>query len=371
MRRLILQLILSTLPVYTYAASTPPPVASALSTALHQIVQGAHANGNFDGVVVVSQHGKVVYSEAVGMADRAHAVPMRVNTVFRLASQTKQITALLIMQEVVAGHLELNEAARQVLPELAPSTGRVTILQLLQHVSGLPNPSDGPDNVVPAFYLRSGRDAADNTKSALDFCSGAPKREPGLMFEYNNCDYLVLGALLEKVTGKSYAALVQQRVIEPLKLKSWGVFPADPNRAPQVAVGYSADGTVELPQNVATYGAAGAVYGNALDLAQWDEALLAYKLLPKAATTVMFTADPKLYGEALGSWAYDAKGANGPIRVVERQGDIGGTRLLNNLLPDQSASIVILANTERADLFNTYSKQGLGYELLKVVAALQ
>ena len=342
-----------------------------LSSTLYSVVQGAHASGKFDGVVVVSKQGKVVYSKAVGFADRLQAVPMREDTVFRLASQTKQITALLIMQEVEAKHLALNERAQDVLPTLASSTGRVTVRQPLQHVSGLPNPSDAPDNVVPPFYVRSGLDVASNTKSAVGFCSGAAKREPGLQFEYNNCDYIVLGALLEKLTGKSYATLIQERVSGPLGLQSWGIFSPDLAAAPTVAIGYGVDGKVELPQNVATYGAAGALYGNALDLAKWDEALLTYKLLPMSASKVMFTADPKLYGEALGSWAYDAKGMNGPVRVVERQGEIGGTRLLNNLLPDQHASIVIIANTESADLFNTYSKQGLGYEVLKAVASLQ
>ena len=160
-------------------------------------------------------------------------------------------------------------------------------------------------------------------------------------------------------------------MIVPLHLKSWGVLEADPKRAPKVAKGYSADGSEELFQNAATYGAAGGMYGNALDLARWDEALMTYKLLPEEATRTMFTADPKLYGEALGSWNYEAESANGPVQIVERQGDIGGTRLLNNLLPGQGTSIVILSNTERADLFNTYGKKGLGYELLKEVARLK
>ena len=100
---------------------------------------------------------------------------------------------------------------------------------------------------------------------------------------------------------------------------------------------------------------------------------MTYKLLPEAATRTMFTADPKLYGEALGSWSYQAVSSvssSGPVQIVERQGEIGGTRLLNNFLPERLSSIVIISNTERADLFNTYSKKGLGYDLLKAVASL-
>lgn len=318
--------------------------------ALHNIAQRAHESGTFDGVIVISQSGKIRYAEAFGLADKAHNLKMQTDTLFRLASETKQVTALLIMQEVTNGRLSLTQSAGEIMPGLAPSTGRVTIKQLLQHVSGLPNPSDGPDNVVPPFYLRTGPEAANNTKSALGFCSGPPKRDGGAQFEYNNCDYLVLGALLEKATRKSYATLVRERITIPLDLRSWGVFSSDPSQAPRVALGYGADGKVELPQNVATYGAAGAIYGNALDLAKWDDALLSFKLLPQDATNVMFTADPKLYGEALGSWSYDTKGTDGPVRVIERQGEIGGTRLLNNLLPGLATSVVIIANTERADL---------------------
>jgi CubicO group peptidase (beta-lactamase class C family) len=65
------------------------------------------------------------------------------------------------------------------------------------------------------------------TKSALGFCSGKPKREPGSQFDYNNCDYIVLGATLESLSGKSYAALVRDRVIQPLDLKSWVIAPSE------------------------------------------------------------------------------------------------------------------------------------------------
>ncbi len=83
----------------------------------------------------------------------------------------------------------------------------------------------------------------------------------------------------------------------------------------------------------------------------------------------MFHADPKLYGEALGSWSYSLPGAAPPLPLVERQGEIGGTRLLSLLIPTRNASLVIIANTERADLFNTYTRKGLGYAILQAAFA--
>ena len=346
-----------------FALCTPSLPGQSLVDTASKIIEATHKAGDFDGVVVLSRNGKVVLAEALGDADRSVQLPNRPETVFRLASLTKQVTALLVMQEVSAGHVRLEQPAGELIKSLPPASATVTVRQLLQHVTGLPNPSDGPDNVIPGFYTRVGPDAADMQKTASGFCSSSTKRPAGTSFEYNNCDYILLGAILEVVTGRSYAELLRARVIEPLGLASWGYFPADPKLAARVAVGYQQDGTVEDFQNVATYAAAGAIYGNALDVAKWDNALLTNQLLSADATATMFQASPKLYGEALGSWSYDLPGSSPTLHLVERQGDVGGTHVLNLLLPKLDASIVILANTERADLFNTYSKKGLGYQL--------
>ena len=331
------------------------------------ILDAAHFRGEFDGVVVLSRNGKVIFSQARGLADKDKGLANTSATVFRLASLTKQVTALLVMQQVEAGRISLDDTAGKLMASLPATAGRVTVRQLLQHVSGLANPSDGPEDVVPPFYLRTEANAGDARLTAIGFCSALPKRDPGENFEYNNCDYIVLGALLEALTHESYPDLVRHRVIEPLGLKSWGIFTGDARNAGGVAKGYQSNGKVDLPQNPATYGAAGGLYGNALDVAKWDEALLHHTLLGSAATEVMFHADPKLYGEALGSWEYYLPGSKPSIRVIERQGDIGSTKLLNLLLPTQNASIVILANTEKADLFDTYSAKGLGFALATAV----
>jgi len=323
-------------------------------------IAAAHQAGDFDGVVVLSQNGKVVSTSAFGFSDRALHTPLRPDTSFRLASLTKQVTALLVMQEVSAGRLTLDQKAGDVLPSLPNSAARVTVRQLLQHVSGLPNPSDGPEDKIPPFYTRS----KNLDATSLEFCTGTAKREPGEKFEYNNCDYIVLGALLKTTAHKPFAAILQERVIKPLGLKSWGMFPADRKQAPRVALAYKKDGTPDDPQNPATYGASGGLYGNALDVAKWNDALLTNKLLSPALTEEMFRADPKLYGEALGSWAYDSPCTTPPVHVIERQGEMGSTRLLSLLLPQRNASLVIIANADGQDFFNTYSKQGLGYKIL-------
>lgn len=352
------------LAVCSLMACPRPQAQTLLMEEVSKAVDAAAANGSFSGVVVVAQGGKVLLSKAVGSADRETHKPMRVDTVFRLASLTKQLTSLLVMQQVAAGTMRLDEPVAEVLPSLPASVGRVTAQQLLQHVSGLPNPSDGPENAIPAFYKMSNVTGSYHQATASGFCAGKPVRDPDTKFEYNNCDYLVLGAMLEKVTGMTYAQLVATKITGPLHLASWGIF-TGAGTSPATARAYTETGTVDEPQNPATYGAAGALYGNALDVAKWDAALLNHALLPAKETDLMFHGERNLGGEALGSWSYDLPGTSPTVHLVERQGDIGATRLLNLLLPEFDGCIVILANTERADLFNTYSKQGLGYELVK------
>ena len=195
-------------------------------------VASAHTEGNFDGVVVVSQEGQAPLIVATGLADRMAKTANRPDTLFRLGSLTKQVTALMIMQEVTSGHLRLDQKVGEFVKSLPDSSGQVTIRQLLQHVSGLRNPSDGPDDAVPPFYLRTDPAVTDMTRVANGYCSETPKRAPGQSFEYNNCDYIILGAVLEAITGKGYPKILRERVTEPLGLRSWGMFPPTPPRAP-------------------------------------------------------------------------------------------------------------------------------------------
>ena len=206
----------------------PPSPTQATTAALREVVRRAR-EGGFTGVILVSREGQLLLREAVGEADRRRHLPLTLDTRFRLASWTKQVTALLVMQEVEKGTLALNAPASTYLPTLSPSAGAVTLRQLLLHTSGLPNPSDPSPQAaptdVPAFYTRTAPAAAEAQTQATGFCSGPVKRPAGERFEYNNCDYLVLGAVLERVTGRSYAQLIQERIARPLRSTTLGLFP--------------------------------------------------------------------------------------------------------------------------------------------------
>ena len=345
------------------AAAAPSPI--------EQVVREASAKGDFSGVVRISKAGAPPVVILAGEADRAAHQPIRAEQRFRLASLTKTVTAVLVLQAVDEGRLKLDEPVGDAFKDLPAHLRAVTPRQLLQHTSGLANPSDGsPDDQVPPFYARRGEGVDDHQANARGACSGPAKAAPGAGFSYNNCDYILLGALLERTYGQPFAKLLDARITRPLGL-SWRLAPSTPASRDGVAIGYGAKGEVEDFQNVATYGAAGALIGTTDDVARFDAALMSGRLLKPESLKALTTADPKLYGEALSVWVYDSDlgaPAGSPPRkahVWERQGDIGGTRLLNLVIPAENTSIVIAANTERADLFDTYSRKGLGYAILR------
>ena len=344
------------------APVTPDPAAAGIAAA----VEAAHAAGVFDGLVVVLRDDRVIYRGAVGLADRERGTPHAVGEVVRFASIAKQITAALVMQQVEAGRVSLDEKLAVYLPAAPSALRAITIRDLLRHTSGLQNPDDGtPDGQMPAFYQRTDADVGVHGAVFSTVCGQPPKRAPG-SFEYNNCDYLVLGAMLEAVTHQRFDALVDQAITKGLGLPSLRIVtPAHPDTS--AVVGYLEDGKREATYNLATFGASAALVGTIDDLARWGRTLVTHRLVSDATTATMFRGDPAMQQEALGSWAYKLAVPGRSVALVERQGSIGGMRSLLLLAPEQAIVIAIVANTEKAQLFELWAKRGLPYDL--VVAA--
>ncbi len=310
----------------------------------------------FSGEVVVSQ-GDVPTQMTSGK--------VRPGQRWRWASITKQVIATLVMQEVAAGRIDLDTPVATYLPAFSgANAGKTTVRQLLRHQSGLPNPNDtaaGKDG-VPAYYAKVDT-ALQNPLSG--YCAGPVKGEPGGNWSYNNCDFIVAGALLEAVTGKPWQALVRERIAAPLKLASLAAFPTD--RA--TARGYE-NGKPEARYAFETFGAAASLYGTATDLWAFDRALMTGKLLPEAARATMWDGQPQLGFIALGQWAFGAtlKGCTTAVRIIERRGAIGGVEVRNFILPD--ADVVVIAFADRAgfDFGEVWQGKGFSYDLLSAAA---
>lgn len=347
----------------------------AQSDAIRQVVADYHAKGQFDGVVLVAQNGRILCSTSAGLANRELSIPNTDTTPYRICSVTKQFTALLVMQEVAAGHLSLSGFVTDYLPDFRRDTGsKITLRNLLAHTSGLPALDDAfpTKNDVPGFYQQTDPKFAQPTYVVKTYLQGDLKTKPGEKFNYNNADYVVLAAILEKATGKSYAALLQERIFRPLGMTYSGLMSSD-TFSPRQAIGYIQKNGALVPEpyqlHVADFGAAGAMYSTAADLLLWDNALDHDTLLAKPYREIMFTADKSLGYVALGSWVYPASFAGSPMKpvLVERDGGIGAFNLLNLRAPADGYSLIILSNVDTADLGAVYMKHGLAYDILKTL----
>lgn len=311
---------------------------------------------NFDGEIIAS-HGALPVSVARGKAGRAQ--------LWRWASVTKQIVATLVMQEVAAGHVDLDKpVATYISGFKSANAATMTVRQLLRHQTGLPNPDDsaaGKDG-VPAYYATT---EAASHDPLTGYCAGPVKGAPGGNWAYNNCDYIVAGALLQAVTKTTWQKLVADRISRPLGLTSLAAFPAaKPTMKGTVA------GKPEGRYRFETFGAAASLYGTATDLWTFDRALMAGKLLPDAQRAQMWDGQPDLGFIALGQWAFGAslKGCAAPVRIVERRGAIGGVQVRNFLLPDADVVVIAFTDHDDFDFGEIWQGKGFAYDLLSAAA---
>jgi D-alanyl-D-alanine carboxypeptidase len=331
--------------IATPVAAAEPPIAAILTQA------------KFEGEVIASKGAASLY--------RMRSLPSTAPQSWRWASVTKQVVATLVMQEVAKGTITLDEPIATYLPTFkSPNAAKVTVRQLLRHQSGLPNPDDtkaGKDG-IPAYYTKVDK-ALQNPLTG--YCAGPVKGEAGGNWAYNNCDYIVAGALLEAVTKTPWQRLVSERIAKPLGLTSLAAFPA--TRATiKGKVGGKAEGRYKFE----TFGAAAGLYGTAVDLLTFDRALMTGKLLPEAQRAEMWDGQPNLGFIALGQWAFGAelKGCPTPIRIIERRGAIGGVQVRNFILPDADVVVIAFTNRDDFDFGEIWQGKGFAFDLLSAAA---
>jgi len=331
------------------AAARPAP------SPLGATVNGFAREHDFSGTILVRERGYTLYSRAFGLADRANAVPAAMNTRYRIASITKLFTAVLILQLAQEGRLDLNAPLRAALPDY-PGEGaeRVTVRQLLNHTSGIAQ-WDRVGSYQEAF--RDGIEYYQRPLSAEALlarcCSGPLAREPGQAFDYNNADYVVLGRIVERLTGKPFEDALAERILRPLGLDDTGMARWDRIVERLAPTYFWRDDTRALVAEMPFYWensyAAGGMYSTAADLALFADALYGGdRLLRPDLRQQLLTPGLDDYGYGL--WSYSFTRGGRTWRVAKRPGSIMGANAVLYRLLDRNATIVILANTNRTDL---------------------
>ncbi len=294
--------------------------------------------GRFNGYVLITRGGKVVFSKGYGMANFEEDVPNTPQTKFRLASITKSFTAMAVMMLQEKGKLNLQDAICKHLTDCPETWKPITIRQLLNHTSGISDYVSAPD------FMRTIPLRLTNDELIASFKNKPLLFAPGENFSYSSSNYILLGRIIEKVSGQPYAAFLQETIFTPLNMKNSGY---DDNNTllKHRAIGYikQADQLINARyMDMTNAYAAGALYSTAEDLLLWDQALATEKLVSKKSLDEIFT--PGKGGVGYG-WFIN-RDLN---RLLITQGGLNaGFAAAILRYPEENACIILLSNFENA-----------------------
>ncbi len=312
----------------------PLPALAQDPARMDAVVRDDADKGAFMGAVLVARDDVVLFDKGYGSANLEWNIPNDGATKFRLGSVTKQFTAVAILLLQDRGKLTLDAPVKTYLPDAPAAWDKVTVRHLLTHSAGIPNFTNFPDygatKTLPATHdslIARFRD------KPLEFA-------PGEKFAYSNSGYVLLSAIVEKLSGQSYAAFVAENLFKPLDMTDTG-YDSHTMILPRRASGYApgpkgpvnADYiSMTIPQG------AGGLYSTTRDLLKWQRGIYGGKLL-KPATVAAFRT-PYKDGYALGIGVQSAGG----VTTIEHGGGIEGFNTSLAYDPDRKLTVVVLGN---------------------------
>ncbi len=277
-----------------------------------------------------------------GLASREANRAATASTVYRIGSITKQFTAAGIMREVEQGKIMLDDPITKYLPDIPTHGRRVTVYNLLSHTSGVHNYTDKPEWVKRWGEEMTPRQiVAFVDRDTLDFV-------PGTKYSYSNTGYVLLGMILEKVTGQPYAAYLQKQFFAPLGLTQTS-YCADRPKDPQFAEGYAAtSGTVKPAEylNITQPFSAGALCSTVRDLVKWHRALVDGRVVGARSYSLMTAADTLNNGSKINYGFGLVPGQLGGKRMIGHSGGINGFTTYGLYMPDENLNVIVLTNSD-------------------------
>ncbi|MGC4022252.1 MAG: serine hydrolase domain-containing protein [Cyclobacteriaceae bacterium] len=308
-------------------------------------------NGKFNGTVLISDKGQVIYKKGFGFADMEWNIPNQPDTKFRLGSITKQFTAMLIMQLVEQGKLKLHVPISTYLPDYPKKNADViTLHHLLTHSSGTPNMTSFRN------FWDIKRYAHTPAELVKGFADSTLIFKPGERWDYSNSGYIVLGYIIEKVTGKSYEQVLQENIFTPLKMTNSGY---DNSRTVMKnrARGYEKNGRLYINAtfiDMSVPYSAGSMYSTVEDLYLWDQALYGNQLLRKENMDLLFAKHiPTGWGHYGYGWNIEEMSIGNTmekISMVGHGGGINGFHTELTRIQSDKSFIILLDNTGGAPL---------------------
>lgn len=313
-------------------AAAAPDVSSSVDEFLNSLVK----QQRFSGSILIARDGRVLMSKGYGMANYEWDVPNTPQTLFRLGSVTKQFTAVAIMMLQEIGKLNVEDSVCKYVADCPAAWQPVTIRHLLTHTSGIWNFTNTPD------YPKTMPLPSSVVETIARFKDKPLEFAPGERFNYSNSGYVLLGHLIEKVSGQSYEAFLREHIFGPLRMTNTGYDTAGALLKHR-ASGYTlrTGHLTNAPYLDMTIPfAAGALYSTVEDLYLWDQALYTEKLVKQKTLDAIFTPFKDNYGYG---FSIDKRFG---LRQISHGGAINGFTSFISRFPDERATIIVLGNID-------------------------
>lgn len=324
-------------------------------TGLHELnsyIEGLVAEDKFSGSVLVARHGEVLYKKAFGTANKGYGIPNATETKFNLGSINKMFTAVSIMKLAENGLIDLNDVIGKYLSNLPKEyANKITIHQLLTHTSG-----------TGLYWNEKFKAKFTQLKTVNDyiplFIDDPLLFEPGTKCTYSNSGYILLGAVIESISGKDYFTFVKETVYDPANMYNTDCFDLEYD-VPDLAIGYTRFGTQDggpwrnnVFLHVVKGGPAGGGYSTVEDLLKFDIALRTNKLLSPEWTELATTDKLQSYGEPGKRMQYGYGFMDVRIhgeRIIGHNGGFPGVSALLHMYMHSGYTLAVLSNydTER------------------------
>lgn len=310
--------------------------------------------------VVVIQDGKIVYEKGYGLANLERGEKIGPRTQFLLGSVSKQFTAMAIMMLAERGRLSYDDPLRKFFPQFPAYADSITVRQLLHHQAGFPEyegmfvelgqvDSNWPRSVktAPSAY-------EPRSKDALELLAQHAKLHfrPGERYQYSNSGYMILGQIVEKVSGQSLGAFLKENVFRPLGMTETVLYDDTHPPTPHRASSYTKDSTgfreIDYTPFNYIYGEDGVV-STLGDLFKWDQALYGERLVKRATLDLAFTPGRTNDGAAT---TYGFGWVVGTLlgqRTISHGGSWLGFRNAIRRYPDAGVTVVVLSNFDEFD----------------------
>ncbi len=317
---------------------------SDLVAALRTKLEKDSAADKFSGAALLAKDGKPIFTGAYGMADREKKIPNTLNTKFRIGSMNKMFTAVSILQLVQAGKISLSDPVGKYLTDYPNKdiATKVTIQQLLTHTGGTGD-FFGPQFDAHRLELKTLQDYLKL------YGERAPEFEPGSRWEYSNYGFLMLGVVVERVSGKNYYDYVSENIYKPAGMASTGSFPED-QIVPDRSIGYTQFGGAALRPNTDTLPyrgtSAGGGYCTVEDFLRFANALTNHKLLNQQNTELLTTGKVDTPRGDKYAFGFMDNGAGTAMRHFGHGGGAPGMNGDLQIFPQTGYVIVVLSNLD-------------------------